>query len=77
MVGFAELSHPNYKPTMGGRCIGCRRRFPQLVSIEGEAGGYRGVHHLNKIRLPNCTSTTTLSISQISQRASPKSAAFF
>ena len=20
-VGFAELSHPNYKPTMGGRCI--------------------------------------------------------
>ena len=21
MVGFARLSHPNYKPTMGGRCI--------------------------------------------------------
>ena len=21
VVGFAELSYPNYKPTMGGRCI--------------------------------------------------------
>ena len=24
VVGFAGLSHPNYKPTMGGRCIGTR-----------------------------------------------------
>ena len=23
MVGFARLSHPNYKPTMGGKRIGC------------------------------------------------------
>ena len=23
VVGFAGLSHPNYKPTMGGKRIGC------------------------------------------------------
>jgi hypothetical protein len=25
VVGFARLSHPNYKPTTGGKCIGTRR----------------------------------------------------
>jgi hypothetical protein len=28
VVGFAGLSHSNYKPTMGGRCIGTPSPIP-------------------------------------------------
>jgi len=35
VVGFAELSHPNYKPTMGGRCI--ETRPPPAPSPEAKA----------------------------------------
>jgi hypothetical protein len=34
LVGFARLSHPYYKPTMGGRCIGTlgwTQRLTKLV----------------------------------------------
>jgi hypothetical protein len=43
VVGFAGLTKPNYKPTMGGRCIGTRnivrgfvRAYPPIPTLSLE-----------------------------------------